>query len=75
MKSNPDNRLSASIVAAYRKTGWSLKRLSDESGVAYSCVHGLVSGQRDIACGTAARLLEAMGLTLVLQPAESRKAK
>ena len=64
MKANPDNELANAIRAAFRESGWSIKRLADESGVPYSSCHGFAMVTRDVASGVASRLCEALGLRL-----------
>lgn len=71
MKANPDNSLANDLRAAFRESGWSIKRLADESGVPYSSCHGFAAGTKDVSTGVASRLCEALGLRLT----KSRKRK
>lgn len=73
MKSNPNNELANVILAAFKASGLSVKRLAVESGVPYAGAHGFMAGQRDIALGTAARLCKALGLRLTARKAGKRK--
>jgi plasmid maintenance system antidote protein VapI len=73
MKSNPDNELADVILAAFKASGLSVKRLAIESGVPYASAHGFIAGQRDIALGTAARLCKVLGLQLTARRGRIRK--
>ena len=73
MKSNPDNELADVILAAFKASGLSIKRLAVESGVFYASAHGFIAGQRDIALGTAARLCKVLGLRLTVRYGRKRK--
>jgi len=64
MKANPDNSLANDIRAAFRESGWSIRRLAIESGVPYSSCHGFAVGTKDVSTGVASRLCEALGLRL-----------
>ncbi|MFH1109469.1 MAG: hypothetical protein V1790_09775 [Planctomycetota bacterium] len=73
MKSNPDNELAGVILAAFKVSGLSVKRLAVESGVPYASAHGFIAGQRDITLGTAARLCKVLGLRLTTRKGRIRK--
>lgn len=73
MKSYPDNEMAKRIRAAFRASGLSMKRLSVQSGVYYSAVHGFIMGTRDPSLSTAARLCKVLGLEL--RPARRGKRK
>jgi len=73
MKSNPNNELAGVILAAFKASGLSVKRLAVESGVPYASAHGFIAGQRDVALGTAARLCKTLGLQLTARKARIRK--
>ena len=73
MKSNPNNELADVILAAFKASGLSVKRLAVESGVPYASAHGFIAGQRDIALGTAARLCKVLGLQLTARKGRIRK--
>ena len=62
VKANPDNELANAIRASFRESGWSIKRLAEESGVPYSSCHGFAVGTRDVSTGVASRLCRALGL-------------
>jgi len=62
VKANPDNELANAIRAAFQESGWSIKRLAEESGVPYSSCHGFAVGTRDVSTGVASRLCRALGL-------------
>ena len=47
-----------------RKCGKSMKKLADESGLAYATVHGFVRDEKTITLANAARLAEVLGLEL-----------
>ena len=73
MKSNPDNDLANAIRAVFRASGWSMKRLADESSVQYASVHGFATAKRDISTGVASRLCKALGLRLMADKGRKRK--
>ncbi|MHC4063644.1 MAG: helix-turn-helix domain-containing protein [Planctomycetota bacterium] len=73
MKSTPKNEMGDLIRATFRKSGLSIKQLADGSGVPYASVHGVVSGTRDPALSTAARLAKVLGLEL--RPVRRRKKR
>jgi len=73
MRSSPDNELANMIRAEFRASGWSIKRLADESGVPYASCHGFATGTRDVATGVASRLCKALGLRIVAD--KGRKGK
>ena len=73
MKSNPDNELADVILAAFKASGLSVKRLAVESGVCYASAHGFIAGQRDVALGTAARLCKVLELQLTTRKGRIRK--
>ena len=53
---------------AARKSGLSMKALSDRSGVFYSAVHGFMTSDRGITLRTAAKLARVLGLELRSKP-------
>ncbi len=53
------------IRKAFRESGLSIKKLSDRSGVPYSAVHGLLTGNRDVQISTVEKLSRVLGLKLV----------
>jgi hypothetical protein len=58
---------------AARKSGMSMKRISEESGIPYAAVHGFVARDRSLLLSTASKL--ATLLELELRPiARKRKA-
>lgn len=57
--------LEGQIRSAMRKSGLSISRIIQESGVADSCVHGFASGRRGIELATASKLAEALDLELM----------
>ena len=73
MHSRPDNEMNELIRATFRASGMSMKRLSDESGVAYQAVHAMMTGNRDPALSTVARLCRV--LRLELRPVRRGKRK
>ena len=73
MKSNPDNELAKAIRVSFGASGWSIKRLADQSGVQYASVHGFATAKRDISTGVAARLCKALGLRLTADKRRKRK--
>lgn len=65
MRSDPENELADAIREAFKATGWSIKRLADESGCAYAAVYGMVHETRDVSTGTASKLCATLGLKLI----------
>lgn len=53
------------IRKAFRESDLSIKKLSDRSGVPYSAVHGLLTGNRDVQISTVEKLSKVLGLKLV----------
>ncbi len=49
---------------AFRESGWSLKRLSDESSTRYASVHAFFTAERDPQLSTVQRWCDALGLEL-----------
>ena len=64
MMSYPKNDLADRIRTAFRKSGLSMKQLSERSGVYYSAVHGFIGGTRDPSLSTASKLCKALELEL-----------
>lgn len=60
------------IRAAFRKSGLSMKKLSERSGVPYATVHGVIQGYRDPALSSVERMCDVLRLELV---ARGRKRK
>ena len=75
MRSRPVNEMGDLIRATFRASGLSMKRLSDESGVAYQSVHALLTGDRDPALSTVVKLSKVLGLELRRVPRAKRKAR
>ena len=73
MRGNPDNELANAIRVSFRASGWSIKRLADESGVPYASVHGFATAKRDISTGVGSRLCRALGLRLTADKGWKRK--
>jgi len=73
MRGNPGNELASAIRAVFRESGWSIKRLATESGIAYASAFGFAKGTRDISTGVASRLCKALGLQLTTR--KGRKPK
>ncbi len=49
---------------AARKSGLSMKRISDETGIPYAAVHGFVARDRSVLLSTASKLAKLLGLEL-----------
>jgi predicted transcriptional regulator len=73
MKTRPNNEMATVLRAAFRKSGLSIKQLSERSGVPYASVHGIVTGNRDPILSTVSRLGKVLGLKL--QPVRRVKRK
>ena len=72
-RGNPDNTLARMVRQAIKRSGMTRFELSRRSGVPYAAVHGFVSGERDATLTTASRLLEALGLHVVLAPKRRKR--
>ena len=59
------NSMAAILRRAFRETGWSLKRLSDESGTRYASVHAFFTAERDPQLSTIEAWSRVLGLRLV----------
>lgn len=59
------NELGNGIRRAFERSGWSIKRLSDQSGCAYGHTYSFVKGNADMTLLCASRLAKALGLKLV----------
>ncbi|MCO6436706.1 MAG: helix-turn-helix transcriptional regulator [Phycisphaerae bacterium] len=57
---------------AFHETGWSIKRLSRESGVSYAMAHGFVSGTREQTLSTLVRILNGLGYDLTIRKQKSK---
>lgn len=75
MRSRSDNEMCDLIRATFRASGLSMKRLSDESGVAYQSVHALLTGDRDPALSTVVKLCKVLDLELRPVRRGKRKAR
>ncbi len=61
------------LQSAAKRSGMSMKALSDESGVVYSAVHGFLVNDRRISLRNAAKLAKTLGLEL--RPVKRGKRK
>jgi hypothetical protein len=68
-----DNPMANLIRATFRRSGLSVKRLSQEAGVPYASAHGFMAGQRDPTLGTVARVCDVLDLELRPVPKSRRK--
>lgn len=64
MRGDPNNEMCQLLRETFRKSGMSVKQLSDRSGVLYSSAHAIVNGQRDPALSTVVKLCRVLGLEL-----------
>ena len=65
--------LEQQLLDACRRSGKSMKRIADESGLCYASVHNFMASGRSLTLATASRLCEALGLEL--RPMRRRKRK
>ena len=65
MKTTPRNRMADRVREAFRKSGLSMKRLADQSGVHYASVHGFMTATRDPCLSTVDRLCNVLDLEIV----------
>lgn len=61
------------ILRSLKKSGWSVKRLAEESGVPYSSTHGFIVNDRKATLGSAEQWCHALGLEVVSR--RTRKAR
>ena len=73
MRGNPSNEMAELLRATFRKSGLSIKQLSDRSGVLYASAHAIINGYRDPALSTVAKLCKVLGLEL--RPVRRGKGK
>lgn len=52
---------------AFRRSGRSMKSIADETGIAYSMVHGFFVSGTDIRIGTASKLAMALGVEVIFR--------
>ena len=69
----PRNEMADLIRQVFRKRGWSIKRLADESGLPYASAHAFILATRDPTLSTAARMCRVLGLEL--RPVRGRQRK
>ena len=60
-----NNLFARKIRQAFRKSGMSIKRLSDKAGVPYAAVHGFINGTKDPLLSTTVKLCRVLELTLI----------
>ncbi len=70
---NKDNGILEQLREAARRSGLSMLRLSEQSGLRYMSVHRFVAGRKGVTIDSAARLAEALGLEVVLRPRKPGK--
>ena len=56
--------LETQLRDAARRSGMSMKAISDETGIPYAAVHGFVARDRSILLSTASKLCKLFGLEL-----------
>ena len=59
-----DNTMIEIIREAFEASGFSMKQLSERSGVGYACIHGMLTGTREPVLSTVARVAPVLGLEL-----------
>ena len=73
MTSHPNSRMGNLIRATFRKSGLSIKKLSEQAHVPYATVHGTITAVRDPSLSNAEKLCEV--LALELRPVRRGKRK
>lgn len=63
-KNAEPTNLAEVIRRTFRKSGMSMKQLSERADVPYASVHGLIQHNRDVTLSTTSRLCGALGLEL-----------
>ena len=58
---------------AMRRSGLTRKQIADQSGVAYSVVHGFQGGNKDVLLDTASRIAAVVGVEL--RPVRGKRMK
>lgn len=72
MKAKRGDNMAEILRRAFRESGMSLKRLSDESGTRYASVHAFFTAERDPQLSTIEKWCRVLGLRLV---SEKRKRR
>lgn len=67
------SKIRDALLRALKESGWSLKRLAEESGVGYASTHGFFVNDRKATLGSAEQWCHALGLEVV--PRRKRKAR
>ncbi|NOT01729.1 MAG: helix-turn-helix transcriptional regulator [Phycisphaerales bacterium] len=70
-----NNDIQRQLKDAARASGWSMKKLSDRSGIGYSAIHGFMTADRTMTLPTADKLADALGLRFELRPVGQGKRK
>lgn len=60
-----NNLFARKIRQAFKKSGMSIKRLSDNASVPYAAVHGFIKGTKDPLLSTTVKLCRVLDLTLI----------
>ena len=60
-----DNDWACLIRAAFKKSGLSMKQLSDRAGVHYASVHGFLATGKDPRLSTTRKMCRVLGLVLI----------
>ena len=60
----PHDELAQQLKAAIARTGLSMLKVSEQTGLRYQTVHGFVKYERDIQLSTASKLAAWLGLEL-----------
>ncbi len=72
MRAKRRDSMAELLRRAFRESGMSLKRLSDESGTRYASVHAFFTAERDPQLSTIEKWCRVLGLRLV---ADERKRR
>ncbi len=67
-----EQKLARAVREAFRRSGLSIKQLSERSKVPYAGAHSFVNGNPDVRLSTLSRLAEGLGLELVARPKRKR---
>ncbi len=65
MRAKQSDNMAEILRRAFRESGMSLKRLSDESGTRYASVHAFFTAERDPQLSTIEKWSRVLGLRLV----------
>ena len=67
-----EHDLAQAVRDAFRRSGLSIKQLSERSKVPYAGAHAFINGTPDVRISTLMRIAKTLGLELVVRPKRKR---